>query len=230
MTQRQFAAHTNRTGTAATRAHRSVANNRAGASKRSLANNRNRAGELQKKGNASFARQTLTTRDGKAHKGNWARNNAANKSRFNGETQDRLRNFKGHRSDVNEARQRHHDHCHGHHDHDWWHHHCDTIILVGWGGWWGWWDGWWYPAWGYDYYYNDYPYDQPIYGYDGLPPDEVVANVQSELQRRGYYHFSVDGVAGAQTQAALNRYQRDHRLPITGTIDQPTLGSLGLTQ
>ena len=234
--QRQLAAQgnrggrqLNRSGTAANRANRSLANNRSGVNKRSLSNNRNRAGELRGKENASFARQNLTTRDGKTHKGQWARNNPANKGRFDKETQQRLRNAGGPRSDVNEARRRHRDHCHGHHDHNWWHNHCSSIILVGW-GWWGWWNGWWYPAWGYDPYFSNYPYDAPIYGYDGLPPDEVIANVQSELQRRGYYQYAVDGVAGPQTEAALNRYQRDRRIPVTGVIDQTTLGSLGLTQ
>lgn len=233
--QRQVATQGNRgsrqlnTGTAANRANRSLANNRSAASKRSLSNNPNRAAQLRQKQNASLARQNLTTRDGKTHKGQWARNNPVNKGRFGSDTQQRLRNAGGPRSDVTEARQRHRDHCHGNHDHNWWHHHCDTIILVGW-GWWGWWNGWWYPTWGYDPYFSYYPYDAPIYAADGLPPDEIIANVQSELQRRGYYHYAVDGQAGAKTQAALNRYQRDRRLPITGTIDQPTLASLGLAQ
>ena len=169
----------------------------------------------------------LTTRDGQIRSGNLSRNNPKNKARFGPQTQQKLRNWQGRTSDLNEARQRNND-CHNHHhNHDWWHRHCDTIIFVDW-GWWGWWDGWWYPAWGYDPFYSSYPYDGPIYGYSGLPPDEVVANVQSELQRLGYYSYAVDGVLGPQTQNALNRYQRDHRLPITGTIDPATIGSLGL--
>jgi len=67
-----------------------------------------------------------------------------------------------------------------------------------------------------------------IYGYDGLLPDEVVANVQSELQRRGYYSYAVDGIMGPLTQEALSRYQRDRGLPLTGAVDQTTVGSLGL--
>jgi hypothetical protein len=34
--------------------------------------------------------------------------------------------------------------------------------------------GYWYPAWGY-YPNANYPYDGPIYGYNDLPPDEVIA-------------------------------------------------------
>ncbi len=182
--------------------------------------------------------QNLTTRDGKNHPGNWARNNLKNQNRFNGQTQDKLRNWQGHKSSFAEAKQRHHgdhdgdhhDHNghHHHHDHDWWHNHCGAIIVVG-GGWWGWWDGWWYPAWGYDPYYSYYAYDGPIYGYGGLAPDEVTANVQSELQNLGYYSGTVDGVLGPQTQEALHRYQRDRGLPVTGAIDAETVSSLGLS-
>ena len=67
-----------------------------------------------------------------------------------------------------------------------------------------------------------------IYGYDGAPPDEVVASVQSELQRLGYFTYAVDGKLGPLTRSAINRYQRDNRLPITGTIDPATAGALGL--
>jgi hypothetical protein len=172
---------------------------------------------------------TITTRDGRRHDGNWSRNNPANRNRFDRQTQDRLRNWQGRKFDLVEARREHEEHCNHDHDHDWWHHHCGAIILVDW-GWWGWYDGWWYPAWGYDPYYSYYEYNGPIYGYDGLLPDEVVANVQSELQRLGYYSYSVDGILGPLTQEALMRYQRDHRLPITGVVDPATNGSLGLIQ
>jgi hypothetical protein len=107
-------------------------------------------------------RQNVTTRDGLAHQGNWARNNSANKNRFDAQTRDTLRHSQGNKSSWAEAKQRNHENHlathtihNGQHCHDWWHHHCDTIIIVG-GGWWGWWDGWWYPAWGYDPYYSYY--------------------------------------------------------------------------
>jgi hypothetical protein len=156
--------------------------------------------------------------------------NLQNHEGLDPQTQQRLRNWQGPRADLSTARQRHRDWSHNHHHgHDWWHHHCDTIIFVDW-GWWGWWDGWWFPAWGYDPYYSEYAYDGPIYGYNGLPPDEAVASVQQELQRLGYFTYAVDGKLGPLTQSAINRYQRDHRLPITGTIDPATINSLGLTQ
>ena len=156
-------------------------------------------------------------------------NQNAVRNRWDQQARDQVHRGNSRHSNVAEARQRHSDWRHGHHGHDWWRHHCDTIILIDW-GYWGWADGWWYPAWGYDPYYSYYEYDGPIYGSNGVPPDEVVANVQSELQQQGYFSYAVDGVLGPLTQEALSRYQRDHRLPISGTIDPATVGSLGLGQ
>src|SRR5204862_4481323 len=71
------------------------------------------------------------------------------------------------------------------HERNWWNHHYNRVVFV-YGGWYYWNAGWWYPAWGYapnEYY----AYDGPIYGYNGLPPDQVVANVQAALQEQGYY-------------------------------------------
>jgi putative peptidoglycan binding protein len=85
---------------------------------------------------------------------------------------------------------------------------------------------WWYPAWGYDPYYSCYDYNGPIYGYDGLQPDEIIANVQAVLQQLGYYPYEVDGVLGPATEAAIANYQRDYGLSVTGAIDQPTVMSL----
>ena len=113
------------------------------------------------------------------------------------------------------------------HDHDWWRHHHNRIILIG-GGWYYWDAGFWYPAWGYDEAYSYYPYDGPIYAYNDLPPDQVIANVQTALQEEGYYTGEIDGLLGPLTRAALAAYQRDHGLYMTAAIDQPTLASLGM--
>src|SRR5437762_2887065 len=72
-----------------------------------------------------------------------------------------------------DACRRHRDH----HDRDWWRNHCHTIILIG-GGFYAWDLGYWYPAYGYDYYYSNYAYDGPTQAYDGLPSDQIIANVQ----------------------------------------------------
>src|SRR5205085_4403395 len=112
------------------------------------------------------------------------------------------------------------------HDRVWWGEHYPRVVLIG-GGWYYWNAGWWYPAWGYDPGANFYAYDGPIYAYNDLPPDQVVANVQQELQQQGYYHGEVDGLLGPLTRAALADYQRDHDLYTTAAIDEPTMSSLG---
>lgn len=158
--------------------------------------------------------------------GNWSHNNHSGKSRLDSQTTAKLRDRQGRHDDLGAARDKNREHRKHHHDHDWWRHHCDVIVLVGW-GYWGWDAGWWYPAWGYDPYYSSYEYDGPIYGYDGLPPDQVIANVQGALQRLGYYRYAVDGVLGPVTRAALENYQRDHGLSVSGIIDGETLAALG---
>lgn len=112
------------------------------------------------------------------------------------------------------------------HDCNWWRNHCHTIILIG-GGFYAWDLGYWYPAYGYDSYYSNYSYDGPIYGYDGLPPDQVIANVQYALQQLGYFAEAVDGVLGPITRDAISDYQLDNGLVVTGAIDRPTLVALG---
>jgi Putative peptidoglycan binding domain len=113
------------------------------------------------------------------------------------------------------------------HDRVWWTSHYPRIAFV-FGGWYYWNAGWWYPAWGYapNAYYA---YDGPIYAYNDLPPDQVIANVQVALQQQGYYEGEVDGLLGPLTRAALADYQRDYGLYETAAIDQPTLESLGMT-
>src|SRR6266700_2511547 len=112
------------------------------------------------------------------------------------------------------------------HDRGWWRSHCDRIVFVS-GGWYYWNAGYWFPAWGYDPYAY-YAYDGPIYAYNDLPPDQVIANVQAALQSQGYYDGEVDGVLGPLTRAAIANYQRDQGLYITSAIDEPTLASLGM--
>lgn len=116
------------------------------------------------------------------------------------------------------------------HDSGWWRHNCDRIIFVtvysqpfpfyfD--------SGYWYPCWGY-YPDSYYPYDGPIYGYNDLSPDQVIANVQTQLYNEGYYDGSIDGILGPDTQAAIADYQADHGLAVTAAIDEPTVVSLGL--
>jgi hypothetical protein len=114
------------------------------------------------------------------------------------------------------------------HDRNWWHnrYHGNNFVFV-FGAPYYWNAGYWFPAWGYNpnaYY----AWDGPIYAYNRLPPDQVIANVQAALQQQGYYHGEVDGLIGPLTRGAIADYQRDHGLYTTSTIDQPTLQSLGM--
>jgi Putative peptidoglycan binding domain len=113
------------------------------------------------------------------------------------------------------------------HDQGWWNNHYNRVVFIS-GGWYAWNGGWWYPAWGYapNAYYA---YNGPIYGYNGLPPDQVIGNVQAALQEQGYYQGEVDGLLGPQTRGAIADYQRANGLEETAAIDEPTLESLGMT-
>jgi nuclear transport factor 2 (NTF2) superfamily protein len=111
------------------------------------------------------------------------------------------------------------------HDHDWWIGHHNRIVVC-FGAPYFFNAGYWYPAWGYDPGAS-YVYDGPVYAYNNLPPDQVIANVQSALQEQGYYQGEVDGVLGPLTRAALASYQEANGLYTTSAIDEPTLESLG---
>ena len=120
-------------------------------------------------------------------------------------------------------------HWHESHDRNWWHDHCDTIVFVTAGYYFL--DGsYWYPAYGYDPLQTYYDYDGPIYTYGNLLPDEVIANVQTALQDAGYYYGPITGSLSVNTRAAIANFQRDYGLQITGAIDEPTVGALGLDQ
>ena len=113
------------------------------------------------------------------------------------------------------------------HDRNWWHNHYHNNIVFAFGAPYYWNAGYWFPAWGYNpnaYY----AWDGPIYAYNRMPPDQVIANVQATLQQQGYYRGEVDGLIGPLTRGAIADYQRDHGLYMTSTIDQPTLQSLGI--
>lgn len=154
--------------------------------------------------------------------------NVNGRNRFDRDNRNRndsnWRNRISNNNNWQEARRRHHRQ---HHDRNWWRSHFTRFALFG-SGYYFWDGGYWYPAYGYDSGYNTYDYDEPIYGYNDLEPAQVIANVQTELQRLGYYRYAVDGQMGPLTRAAIASYQRDNGLSITSAIDEPTLQSLGL--
>lgn len=115
------------------------------------------------------------------------------------------------------------------HDAGWYRSNFAQVALIG-GGYYYFNGGYWYPAWGYDPGAQYYAYDGPIYvGQRAEPPDQVIADVQSELQQMGYYHGEVDGLLGPLTREALTAYQSDHGLYATAVIDEPTLDALGMS-
>ena len=117
---------------------------------------------------------------------------------------------------------------HTYHDRNWWRSHYNTTFVLFGGGYYYWDSGYWYPAYGYDPYYNNYAYDEPIYGYNDLAPGQVLENVQLALRDQGYYRGPIDGLIGPQTRDAMAAYQRDNGLVVTAAVDEPTLVTLGL--
>jgi peptidoglycan hydrolase-like protein with peptidoglycan-binding domain len=57
---------------------------------------------------------------------------------------------------------------------------------------------------------------------------QAVRDVQARLKALGYYGGAVDGAWGPGTRAALERFQRDRRLAVTGQLDQATVTAMGL--
>jgi hypothetical protein len=112
------------------------------------------------------------------------------------------------------------------HDKDWWRSHHTRIVFVV-GGWYYWHANYWYPAWGYQSS-SVYAYDSPIYAFNNLEPDQVVANVQAALQQLGYYQGPINGVMDAPIREAIANYQHDQGLYTTSVIDEPTLAALGM--
>jgi hypothetical protein len=134
-------------------------------------------------------------------------------------------------------------HC----DHWWnghrcrWVNNCWFIFDIGFFPWYG------YPYYAYDYYPYPYGYDAGVYyggdandysqdysqgTYDSSNqyPEATVAAAQQQLARQGYYRGQIDGIFGPETQRAIMRYQRDHRLRVTGYLTIDTRESLGLEQ
>lgn len=52
---------------------------------------------------------------------------------------------------------------------------------------------------------------------------ETILALQQQLREVSFYHASPDGIVGTQTIASLMRFQKRHRLPVTGEPDDGTL-------
>ena len=58
--------------------------------------------------------------------------------------------------------------------------------------------------------------------------DPLTLRVQTALQAHGYYGGPMDGIIGARSQDALEQFQHDFGLPVTGTITPEVLDVLGI--
>ncbi|MFT4175138.1 MAG: peptidoglycan-binding domain-containing protein [Luteolibacter sp.] len=63
-------------------------------------------------------------------------------------------------------------------------------------------------------------------GHDRHRLNRVEARAQQRLRQLGYYRGRIDGSFGPQSRRALVRFQRDHRLPMSGRLDYRTLRAL----
>jgi peptidoglycan hydrolase-like protein with peptidoglycan-binding domain len=58
--------------------------------------------------------------------------------------------------------------------------------------------------------------------------DEAVHKAQSRLKELGYDPGSVDGIWGKKTKSAVEKFQEDKGLKITGILDEATSNALGI--
>lgn len=61
-----------------------------------------------------------------------------------------------------------------------------------------------------------------------LRADDLTRKVQTELKGLGFFYAEVNGTAGAETTAAIRRFQIRNGYEVTGTLTKETLGGLGL--
>jgi hypothetical protein len=81
----------------------------------------------------------------------------------------------------------------------------------------------------YDYgYAPDGYYDDSGPAYSAGSVDTTATAVQQALANDGYYTGPIDGIIGSGTTGAIAAYQRDHGLPVTGSINAQLLSSLGM--
>jgi peptidoglycan hydrolase-like protein with peptidoglycan-binding domain len=68
----------------------------------------------------------------------------------------------------------------------------------------------------------------PALAYVQPLPGQSVQSVQGRLRQAGVYSGRIDGIWGADSQAALERFQQAHQLQVTGQLNQATAATLGL--
>jgi His-Xaa-Ser repeat protein HxsA len=90
------------------------------------------------------------------------------------------------------------------------------------------------PSIGLSYYSSPTYYSRSSTVYRGVPresvsdSDNLAAEVQQALKRRGYYKGGIDGDIGPASRSAIRAYQADRGLSVTGRIDRSLLNALGI--
>jgi len=56
----------------------------------------------------------------------------------------------------------------------------------------------------------------------GMPSHDTIEGAQERLNHLNYFVGDVDGDHGRFTRNAMERFQRDHGLPVTGELDETT--------
>ena len=73
-----------------------------------------------------------------------------------------------------------------------------------------------------------YPDNIPPLASPEGPYGDYIKEVQRKLHEKGFDAGPVNGDFGVKTQAALGQFQLSQLLPVSGALDDPTLGALGL--
>ena len=89
--------------------------------------------------------------------------------------------------------------------------------------------------------YPAYSYAAPVYSaapvvaqqqilhHYAAPVNGVLAKAQAKLAALGYYKGVVDGIYGQQTANAVQQFQAENNLSVSGRLDLKTLAGLGIT-
>lgn len=144
-------------------------------------------------------------------------------SRFNNGT-NRWANgngrWEGRRGDGGRCNNNNNGHGHRHHRHCFPRYYYSGFYPYGYGYPWGW-SGYPYGGVSASVYYRD---QASGYASEG----DLVAQVQQELARAGYYRGAIDGVIGPRTRGAIRAYERANGIPVDGRIDRQLLETMDL--
>lgn len=72
------------------------------------------------------------------------------------------------------------------------------------------------------------PHGLPEDSQAAAPGTQLVTQLQLALSELRLYQGEIDGLIGARTQEALYLLQMAHELPLTGSVNLPTLKVLGI--